>query len=116
MRTIARYFDGLNTFYWGPRQYDNLPSSIRTALTNQTFDPVNLTTNNYKLGWTRHWLRGENNDTNIVLASNTLSVERSPSSESDGSLEGLLTFYDYNGKGAQSSTGTEYAGTTRLPR
>ena len=111
----TNYFEERNTFYWGPRQYANLPSGIRTALTNSTFDPANLSTNDYKLGWTRHWLRSRN--TNVVLLSSSLSVERAPSPDTTGVTEGLLTWYDYKGKsGIHTEVPTEYEGTQRMPR
>jgi len=109
-------FDTRNTFYWGPRQYQNLPSSFRSVLsTNGPFDPASLTTNDLKLAWTRHWLRGRTgtNDTNVIISS-ALSMERAPSPDTNGVTEGLLTWYDYDGKTAPF--GRDYIGTSRQPK
>ena len=91
-------FDERNTFYWGPRQYQNLPSSVQTALTNGTFAPRSLTTNDLQKGWTRHWLRASSLNSNYLILSRSLSVERAPSPDPDGHTEGLLTWYDYADK------------------
>ncbi len=104
-------FDTRNTFRWGPRQYDHLPSLIRTTLSSGTFNPTNLSPNDLKLGRTTHWLRGKTAGTNEIL-SMTPSVIRSPSPSDDGSIEGLLTWFDYYGK----ETGKwEYNGTRVQP-
>ena len=71
-------FDERNTFYWGPRQYANLSSSIRTALTNLTFNPASLTTNEFQLGVTHHWLPRKAGDGSGVFLSDSLSLERGP--------------------------------------
>jgi RHS repeat-associated protein len=69
-----------NTFYWGPLQYSHL----------STTDPSAFTTNEYALSRMRHWLVGSDGP------STSLSIERAPSP--DGSTEGQLTWYDYEGK------------------
>lgn len=84
-------FDERNTFYWGPRQYDNLPQSIRSSLTNTTFNPTNLTGNDLQLGWSKHWLKNRGTS----LPSSSVAIERAPSPNADGSTEGLYTWYDY---------------------
>ena len=104
-------FHERNTFYWGPRQYANLPSTIRAALTNGTFNPASLTTNNFKLGWTRHWLRWIPGSGTNVFPSPVLSLERAPSDSASGATEGLLTWYDYAGKLSDAT-----AGLSSLPR
>ena len=71
-----------NSFYWGPQQYASL----------STTDLASLTTNDYLRGRMRHWLQ----DTNELYVTSLLSVERDPSP--DGTVEGLKTFYDYQGK------------------
>jgi len=91
-----------NTLLWAPRQYANLPSSIRTSLDNGTFDPINLTTNDFQKGRLRHWLRAPA----TAMSSPTLSLERNASPKSDGSTEGLLTWYDYAYKSDRYSQGS----------
>jgi hypothetical protein len=83
-----------NSLYWGPLQYGTL----------STHDPTALTAADYKMGRLRHWLIATN-------ASNfdTLSLERDPSP--DGSRDGQITWYDYDGKQA----GHNYAGGWSLP-
>jgi len=104
-------FDSRNTFYWGPRQYQNLPAAIRSAVDDNTFNPANLSTNDLKLAWTRHWLRGRTSDSNTVILSSSLSIERAPSPDTNGVTEGLLTWYDY----ADKNAGRDYAGKSRQP-
>jgi YD repeat-containing protein len=112
-------FETRNTFYWGPRQFQNLPSSFRSSIAAGSFDPANLTTNDLKLGRTRHWLRartGSASDTNIILSS-LLSVERAPSPDTNGATEGLLTWYDYAGKTDETEFNGkwEYATVFKMP-
>ncbi len=104
-------FDSRCTFRWGPRQYEHLPLSIRTNLANVLFDPANLSTNDFKLGWTSHWLRSNPNGTNEILSVSP-SVIREPSPSDDGSVEGLLTWFDYEGK---SDGKWEYTGKRSAP-
>jgi RHS repeat-associated protein len=73
-----------NSFHWGPRQYANLSTGNMT----------NFTANDYMLARLQHWLQ----DTNDLYITDLLSVERDPSPSSSGSIEGLKTFYDYQGK------------------
>src|SRR5262249_392526 len=70
-------------------------------------------TNDYKKGRLRHWLKNRVSGNPTPLIANVLSLERSPSAASDGSTEGLLTWYDYEGK---SSNSTEVEGKKTLPR
>ena len=71
-----------NSFYWGPRQFAGLSTSVYSS----------LDANDYLRGRMQHWLE----DTNQLYLTGYLSVEREPSQ--DGSTEGLKTFYDYQGK------------------
>lgn len=71
-----------NSFYWGPRQFASLSTSVYSS----------LDANDYLRGRMQHWLE----DTNQLYLTGYLSVKREPSQ--DGSTEGLKTFYDYQGK------------------
>jgi YD repeat-containing protein len=71
-----------NSFYWGPRQFAGLSTSVYSS----------LDANDYLRGRMQHWLE----DTNQLYLTGYLSVKREPSQ--DGSTEGLKTFYDYQGK------------------
>jgi RHS repeat-associated protein len=85
-----------NSFYWGPRQFDGLSTNVYT----------NFVANDYQRGRMQHWLE----DTNQLYLTSYLSVKRDPSP--DGTTQGLLTFYDYQGK----LTGYNYcAGSYPLP-
>ena len=79
-----------NSFYWGPRQYAGL----------STIDMTNFTANDYLRGRMRHWLQ----DGDDLDVSGYLSVEADPSP--DGTTQGLLTFYDYQGKVYPHRSGT----------
>ena len=46
-----------NSVYWGPRQYANLPSSLRSSLDTNNFDIATVTTNDYNRGHLQHWLK-----------------------------------------------------------
>ena len=107
----TRGFDVLNTFHWGPRQYQNLPSGIRAALDDWSFDPYSpgMTTNDLQLGWTRHWLKLESLD-GKKYASKTLSLQRDPSPDNSGATEGLLTWYGY----ARKEGSTNISAVTRM--
>lgn len=83
-----------NTFYWGPRQYPNL----------STTNIAQLTANDYLKGRMRHWLIGS------TLVGDTLSMERAPSPDTNGVIEGHRMWYDYSGK-----TNLEYEGTQFRP-
>ena len=79
-----------NSFYWNPRQYSSL----------STTNFASFTTNDYLRGRLRHWLQ----DTNELFLTGLLSIERDPSP--DGTIEGLKTFYDYQGKIYRHREGT----------
>jgi RHS repeat-associated protein len=83
---------GRNSFHWNPLQYAHLTTSDPTALTNS----------DYAIGRLRHWLL----DTNINQASQVPSRERAPSP--DGSTQGQITWFDYDGKGAANQLGTNW--------
>jgi RHS repeat-associated protein len=99
--------NGHNSFYWGPRQYQYL-GDFTNALANGTLDTTNLYSTNYLLAWQRHWLTM---GTGQVALWNTLSLEREPSP--DGATQGMITWYDYDGKPAGHP---EQRGTNSLPR
>jgi YD repeat-containing protein len=84
-----------NTFYWGPLQYASLS-------TNNLFA---FTTNDFRKARMRHWLLSSS--TNV---GETISLQREPSPDSGGYLEGRKTWYDYAGK-----TNIEYEGTQAQP-
>jgi hypothetical protein len=79
-----------NSFHWNPLQYAHLTTSDPTALTNS----------DYAIGRLRHWLL----DTNMSQAGQVMSRERAPSP--DGSTNGQITWFDYDGKGAANQLGT----------
>ena len=68
-----------NTFYWGPLQYTNL----------STTNIVAFTTTDFRLARMQHWL---------ISYGETLSMERDPSPDNGGSIEGQKIWYDYAGK------------------
>lgn len=88
-----------NTFYWGPRQYAALSTTNISSFTAGDFLKARM----------QHWLSlfglmGLNS------AGRTLSMERDPSPDSGGTIEGQKTWYDYAGK-----VNNEYEGTQVLP-
>jgi hypothetical protein len=86
-----------NTFFWGPRQYANLSTT-----TISSFTPVD-----FKKARMKHWLK-EDNFVNTI--GSTLSMQREPSPDAGGTIEGQKTWYDYVGK-----TNAQYQGTQALP-
>jgi len=102
--SIASTFTGAdlhkwNSYYWGPRQYANLTSTVRSNLDNATFSLSDVLTNDYNKGRSRHWLaRLSDPGYSLVLAGDALAMEREPSPNDDGSTEGQLTWYDHLGK------------------
>jgi RHS repeat-associated protein len=103
----AYHTDQRNSLYWNPRQYENITATIRTALDTGSFNPSNLTSGDYLRGRQRHWLKSYG-ETNV---SRTLSVQRDPSP--DGSVQGLVRWYDYANKEAGSP---DKEGTMGVPR
>lgn len=102
--SIASTFTGAdlnkwNSYYWGPRQYANLTSTVRTKLDNATFALSDVLTNDYNKGVTRHWLARLSDPAYVpVSVGNAVALEREPSPNDDGSTEGQLTWYDHMGK------------------
>jgi RHS repeat-associated protein len=82
-----------NSFHWGPLQFSHLSPGAQQ-------DPASLTLADYAIGRMRHWLFDG------YGASTSLAIERAPSPSLDGSTEGQLTWYDYEGKPANNWTGT----------
>ncbi len=84
-----------DSFHWGPRQYANLtPTNISS-----------FTANDFRKARMQHWLLSS-----ITVLGQTLSLERDPSPDSAGAIEGQKTWYDYAGK-----TNSEYEGTQVEP-
>lgn len=90
-------FNERNSYYWGPRQYENLSGTVKTKLDNATFTISDVTTNDYNKGHTRHWL-SKNIVDQPLFAGSTLAMERAPSSDAAGNSEGLIIWYDHAGK------------------
>jgi RHS repeat-associated protein len=84
-----------NSFYWGPRQYANL----------STTNMASFTTNDFFKGRMDHWL-----SSTYRTPGDTLSMERQPSPDAAGTIEGQKTWYDYAGK-----TNNAFEGTQVLP-
>ena len=74
-----------DSFYWGPRQYESLSSTILT----------NFDANDFVSARTRNWLHTSPDD-NAFALSQTLNAEQDFSP--DGSNPGLSTWYGYEGK------------------
>jgi RHS repeat-associated protein len=87
-----------NSYFWGPRQYANLSSTIRAKLDDATFQITDLNTNEFNKGRTRHWLAVEINQSTNRPIGTTLAMERLPSPNADGSTEGLIVWYDHPNK------------------
>jgi RHS repeat-associated protein len=84
-----------NTFHWYKKQYSNL----------STTNILSLTTNDFRLAGMKHWLLTGNSQIGA-----TLSMERDPSPDNAGAIEGQKTWYDYAGK-----TNSQYEGAQVLP-
>src|SRR5262249_6072142 len=96
-----------NSFYWSPRQFDNLSLFFKTNVLNESFDPSNITSNDFVRARYRHWLQRPSPG----IVGRTLSVQREPSP--DGAIPGQTKWYDYEGK----PSGTNWLeGTKNLPR
>ncbi|HEV7925252.1 MAG TPA: RHS repeat-associated core domain-containing protein [Verrucomicrobiae bacterium] len=85
-----------NTFHWGKRQYQDLPTTNISAMTS----------NDFHLATMKHWLL-----TSSGQLGQTLSLEVSPSPDILGGNQGEITWYDYAGK-----TNNQYEGTQFLPQ
>ena len=84
-----------NSFHWGRLQSASLSTTNIASLTN----------NDFVKGRMKHWLRRRSGG-----PGQTLSMEREPSPDSAGTIEGQKTWYDYVGK-----TNSEYEGSQYLP-
>ncbi len=82
-----------NTFYWGPRQYEALSTTNISALSSNDFRKARL----------RHWLKDD-----YFTVGQTISMERDPSPDSNGYVEGQKTWYDYAGKQSPRLIGTQH--------
>jgi hypothetical protein len=100
-----------NSFYWGPRQYAALSST----------NMASFTASDYLKARMKHWLA------NVSYSiGNILSLQREPSPDSAGLIEGQKTWYDYAGKTNNAYEGTQVEplfvaqvlpdGTTRFTR
>jgi RHS repeat-associated protein len=89
-----------NSFYWGPRQYANLSTTTISSFTADDFRKARM----------KHWLNSDTNWAGVTMVGHTLSVEREPSPDPAGTIEGQKTWYDYVGK-----TNSQYEGTQVLP-
>src|SRR5207249_2655884 len=74
-----------DTFHWGPRQYANLSTTNISSFTAGDFAKARM----------RHWLNG---GAAAPVIGSTLSLERHPSPDAAGTIEGQKTWYDYAGK------------------
>jgi RHS repeat-associated protein len=98
--TFANYWLGhLNTFHWGPRQYAAL----------STTNISSLTTADYLKARTRHWLMANDPYSPQLgyFVDGTLALEREPSPDAGGTIEGQKTWYDYAGKANPAYAGTQ---------
>jgi RHS repeat-associated protein len=82
-----------NSFHWGPRQY--------AVLSNTNISSFN--TNDFFRARMKHWLSSE-----FRSPGDTLSMERAPSPDSGGTIEGQKTWYDYLGKTNNAYEGTQF--------
>ncbi len=86
-----------DTFYWGPAQYLDLLSDTNIS---------SLTTNDFRKARMRHWLQCTN-PVPQTLIGQTVSMERIPSPDTGGTIEGQKTWYDYAGKATNGFQGTQ---------
>ena len=84
-----------NSFHWGRRQYAAL----------STTNLAGFTTNDFRKARMQHWLKS---GTNTV--GETLALERAPSPDNAGGIEGQKTWHDYAGQ-----TNASYEGAQILP-
>lgn len=90
----ATQLEDRNSFYWGRLQYGNL----------STTNPALFTTADFFKGRMRHWLQ---DPSDFGVVGQTLSMQRDPSPDPAGSIEGQKTWYDYAGKPYPSYQGTQ---------
>jgi RHS repeat-associated protein len=84
-----------NSYYWAPRQYENLSSTVRGHLDSTNFAIADLTTNDFNKGRTRHWLVKSGA---VKWPGSALALERQPSPQTDGAVQGTMIWYDHEGK------------------
>ena len=84
-----------DSFHWGRLQYAALSTTNISAFTSNDFLKARM----------KHWLL-----TGSVATGQTISMERAPSPDSAGTIEGQKMWYDYAGK-----TNTEFEGSQCLP-
>jgi YD repeat-containing protein len=87
------HLDMRNSFHWGPRQYAALSTTTVSALTSADFQKAQM----------KHWL--------LRVGGNTLgeavSLQREPSPDSAGTIEGQKTWFDHAGKITSEYEGTQ---------
>ncbi len=88
----------LNSFHWNQRQSTDVPVEL-AAMTPNHFNKARL----------RHWLARALGSPCPLQADAALSWERAPSLDDAGTVEGHITWYDYEGKpiGSPSERGTQ---------
>ena len=87
-----------NSYYWGPRQFDALSTTVTNAIWNGTFAITNLFENDLRLARLRHWLLVSDGSAQGI----TLSLERAPDGNAN---QGQVTWYDYANKSAAKHEG-----------
>ena len=90
------HLDNCDSYYWGPRQYEALLTTNISSFTVADFLKARM----------KHWLLQSADN----AVGETLALERDPSMDSAGAIEGQKTWYDYTGK-----TNSEYEGTQVMP-
>jgi RHS repeat-associated protein len=88
-----------NTFYWGPRQCQALSTNVITS----------FKTNDFRKSRMRHWLQ-ETDGYGELFVGQTVSMERDPSPDNLGTIEGQKIWFDYAGK-----SNPDFEGTQSLP-
>ena len=81
-----------NSFHWGRRQYAALSTSDVSAFTSNDFRKARM----------QHWLRSATNE-----VGETVSLQRQPSPDSIGAVDGQKTWYDYAAKPSGSMIGNQ---------
>ena len=95
-----------NSCHWGPRQYANFSSTIKTALDNGSFSLPDLTLSDFNRGHLKNWLKARGRVVSMALA-----MERAPGQMDNGSHASPIIWYDYAGK-----TSHDHEGDSTLPR
>lgn len=84
--------DVRDTFYWGARQYAAL----------STTNPASFSASDFLKARMQHWLLSDSNQ-----VGQTISLQRDPSQDSAGIIEGQKTWYDYVGKTNSQREGSQ---------